>query len=94
MTKTEKVERVRSRFSGGEIPAEELLLHAEPILAASAVIPSDEASVWRLVNAIERTVFVEVEPQRTRELTKLLDEAVSFVRAREEGAARREGPGT
>lgn len=86
MTKTEKVERVRLRFSGGEIPAEELLLHAEPLLSASAVGASDEASVRRLVNAIERTVFTEVEPKRTRELTKLLDEAVSFVRTREEGA--------
>lgn len=84
-TKTEKVERVRLRFSGGEISAEELLLHAEPLLSASAEGPADETSVRRLVNAIERTVFTEVEPKRTWELTKLLDEAVSFVRAREDG---------
>jgi hypothetical protein len=85
-TKTETAESVRLRFSSGEIAAEELLLHVEPLLSEFAVDPSDEAPVRRLVNAIERTVFTEEDPQRLRELARLLDEAVSFARAREEGA--------
>jgi hypothetical protein len=73
------LERVKEEFAARAIPIEELLLSVEPVLTAAVADERSAAEAQRIVNGIERVTFTENEPERTRSILALLDEAIALL---------------
>jgi hypothetical protein len=81
MSYVAQAEAIREGFVGGTIPVCDLLLHLEPLLLQVASDPETSGEARTIVNAIERTIFTEPEPGRSRLLGDHLDAVIAFVRA-------------
>lgn len=56
MSPQDEMANIKARFVNGALPLDELLLHFEPVLRGA--MPDDEKAANRLVNAIERAMFM------------------------------------
>ena len=79
MTVKQEIEAIRNRFVAGQIPIDELRLHVEPVLGQRVVDKASERQVQELVNAIERVIHTEPEPQRTELIANILASAMELV---------------
>lgn len=80
MTLTQQADRIRTDFVAGKIPAEELLLHLEPVLNQAASDAHRQQDARVLVNRIERALYTEAKESLSHELLQLVGECVAFIR--------------
>jgi hypothetical protein len=74
-----KLEQSKCEFSKGLIPLERLLLYIEPLLMQVVHDAEDKLEVKKIVNGIERAIYTQIEPQRSKIIEGLIDQSISFV---------------
>jgi hypothetical protein len=78
MRTSDELQAVKQGLLGGTIALDELLLHVEPLLMQSLTDSAQRTEAKRIVNGIEKVLFSENEPERTRLLGALLDRAIQL----------------
>jgi hypothetical protein len=81
MQALDEAERIREQFIEGKIPAEDLLLHLEPVLSGLASDSQAQADVRRMVNGIEKLIFTQADPQRHSLIAEQLAAATAWIRS-------------